>query len=155
MSVSKLITANTANDFGDVCEWGEIAPKPFVLRGNAELDALLDTLDQLGVRSFNCFCRTRNGDSADVYTTTPEFKKGVHLSRGRLEEVRRATSRVGDYVWKAVVQAVEETGAEGYDLLIEACVVVSHRDFPRGIDASVTAFYARNRDFADREIPLL
>ena len=45
--------------------------------------------------------------------------------------------------------------AEGYDLLIEACVVVSHRDFPRGIDASVTAFYARDPDFADREIPLL
>lgn len=149
---SKLITANEVDD---VQACGEGAPKPFVLRGNAELDALLDTLDQLGVVSFNCFCRTRNGDSSDVYTTTPEFKKGVHLSRGRLEEVRRATSRVGDYVWKGVVQAVEETGAEGYDLLIEACVVVSHHDFPRGIDASVTAFYARDPDFADREIPLL
>jgi hypothetical protein len=56
---------------------------------------------------------------------------------------------------RAVFQAVEETGAEGYDLLIEACVVVSDPDFPRGIDAWVTAFVTCESDFEDREMWLL
>jgi hypothetical protein len=155
MADSKLVAVNTTNAVGGVREGVEGDPKQFVLRGNAKCDALLDTLDQLGVISFKCFCRTRYGDSSDVFTTTPEFKKGVSLSRRRLEEVRQAASLVGDCVWEAVFQAVEKTGVEDYDLLIEACVVVSDPDDPRCIVAWVTAFVTFESDFEDRKMWLL
>ena len=155
MAGSKLVGVDKVNDAGEVREWVEGDPQPFVLRGNAECERLIASLDELGVASFSCLCRTRYGDSADVFSTTPEFKKGIRLSHRRLEEVWRATRRVGDYVWKAVFQAVEETGAEGCDLLIEANVIIGDPDHPRGIVAWVTAFVTCETDFEDREMWLL
>ena len=152
---SKLVAMVKVNEGSDVREWVEGDPQPFVLRGNAECELLIASLDELGVASFSCLCRTRYGDSADVFSTTPEFKKGVPLSRRRLEEVGRAISRVGDGVWKAVLQAVEETGVEGCDLLIEANVIIGDPDHPRGITAWVTAFVTCDSDFEDRKISLL
>jgi hypothetical protein len=155
MSGSNLVAVNAANAVGDVREWVEGDPKKFVLRGNAECEKMLETLDQLGVASFKCLCRTRYGQSGDVFATTPKYKKGVPLSRRRLEDVEPATSWFGDCIQEAVFQAVEKTGVEDYDLLIEACVVVSDPDHPRRIVAWVTAFVTCESDFEDREMWLL
>ena len=155
MSGSNLVAVNAANAVGEVREWVESEPKQFMLRGNAECEKLLDTLDQCGVTSFKCLCRTRYGQSGDVFAKTPKYKKGIPLSRRRLEDVEPATSCLGDYIQEAVFQAVEKTGVEDYDLLIEACVVVSDPDHPRGIVAWVTAFVTFESEFEDREMWLL
>ncbi len=155
MSGSNLVAVNTTHAVGDVREWVEGDPKQFVLRGNAECDALLDTLDQLGVASFNCLCRTRYCESGDVFATTPKFKRGVRITRRRLQEAEPKARSLCDCIQEAVFQAVEKTGVEDYDLLIEACVVVSDPDHPRGIVAWVTAFVTVEAGFEDREMWLL
>jgi hypothetical protein len=155
MSGSKLVAVNTANAVGDVREWEEGDPKQFVLRGNAECDALLDTLDQLGVARFNCLCRTRYCESGDVFATTPKFKRGVRITRRRLQAAEHRARLLCDCVQEAVFQAVEKTWVEGYDFLIEAIVVISDPDHPRGIIAWVTAFVTCESDFEDREMWLL
>jgi hypothetical protein len=155
MADSKLVAVNTTNAVGDVCEWVEGDPKQFVLRGNAECEKMLETLDQLGVASFNCLCRTRYVQSGDVFATIPKFKKGVRITRRRLQEAEPRTRSLCDCIQEAVFQAVEKTGVEGYDFLIEAIVVISDPDHPRGIIAWVTAFVTCESDFEDREMWLL
>ena len=155
MAGSKLVGVDKVNDAGEVREWVEGDPKPFVLRGNVECEKLFETLDRLGVASFSCLCRTRYCESGDVFTTTPQFRKGVPLSCRRLEKVELATRCLSNCIQEAVLQAVEETSVNGYDFLIEANVIIGDPDHPRGIVAWVTAFVTCETDFEDREMWLL
>jgi hypothetical protein len=146
---SKLITANEVDDV-QVC--GEGAPKWFVLRGNAKCESLLDTLEHSGVTFFRCLCRTRDGQTGDDFPAMLDFEKGIRLSSSRYEDIKHTASLVSRVISDAVIEAVEQTSAEGQELLIEAAVSLTA---PRGIHAAVTVFYPSDPDFTDRKIPLL
>ena len=155
MFASKLITANTANDVDDVQAYGEGAPKPFVLRGNAECEQLLSTLARLGVTYFRCFGRSRNGDNAEVFATMPDFREGVSVSTRSLEEVRRATASVSHLIWGAACQEVAMVTAEDCDLLVEALVFIDDPRFSPRVSMSVTIINANSPAIRELEIPLL
>lgn len=155
MFASKLITANTANEVDDVQDCGEGDPKPFVLRGNAECEHLLSTLARLGVTSFRCFGRSRNGDNAEVFATMPDFKVGVRVSASGLEEVRRTTASISHLIWCAACESVAIVSAEGCDLLVEALVFIDGPRFPPRVSMSVTIINANSPAVRELEIPLL
>ncbi len=136
-------------------EGAEGDPRQFVLRGDAYCAERLDKLEQLGVTFFRCLIRTRGGDICNSRPGTPTFKKGTRLSLRRLEEVARLTETLSDLVAASVAEAVEGTSAEGYDVLIEANVIVSDPDGPRGIAALVTVINAYDPEFDNREIQIL
>jgi len=155
MANSKIVPLDNVTDVDVVREWQEGDPKPYVLRGNVECEKLFETLDRLGVASFSCLCRTRYCESGDVFTTTPQFKRGVRITGRRLEEVGLATRCLSNCIQEAVFQAVEETPVNGYDFLIEATVIITDPHHSRGILAWVTAFVTCETDFEDREMWLL
>ncbi len=136
-------------------EGAEGEPRQFVLRGDAYCTERLDKLEQLGVTYFRCLIRTRGGEICNSCPATPTFKKGTRLSLPRLEEVARLTETISDLVANSVTEAVEGASAAGYDLLIEANVIVSDPDGPRGIAALVTVIDAYDSEFDSREIEIL
>jgi hypothetical protein len=136
-------------------ESAEGQPRQYVLRGDAYCTERLDRLDQLGVTIFRCLIRTRGGDICNSRPGTPTFKKGTRLSLRRLEEAARLVQTLSDLVADSVTEAVEGTSAEGYDVLIEANVIVSDPDGPRGIAALVTVINAYDPEFDNREIQIL
>jgi len=155
MSGSKLLVLNTTNDVDDVQDCGERDPKQFVLRGNAECEHLLSTLARLGVTSFRCFGRSRNGDNAEVFATMPDFKVGVHVSASGLEEVRRTTASISHLIWCAACEAVAPVSVEECDLLVDALMVVDAPSAPARIHADVTVIEADDPKLVEWEIQLL
>lgn len=130
-------------------------PRQFVLRGDADCDALLNELEGLGVTHFRCLIHARADDGCNSSPETPSFKRGARLSDRRLEQAKRLAKKLCDLVADSVTEAVEGTSAEGSDLLIEANVIVSDPDGPRGILAWVTVVGAYDPEFNSREIEIL
>jgi hypothetical protein len=155
MSGSKLLDLNTTNYVDDVQGCGEGDPKQFVLRGNAECEHLLSTLARLGVTSFRCFGRSRNGDNAEVFAMMPDFKVGVRVSASGLEEVRRTTASISHLIWCAACESVAIVSAEDCDLLVEALVFIDDPRFPPRVSTSVTIINANSPAIRELEIQLL
>lgn len=130
-------------------------PRQFVLCGNADCDTLLSELEGLGVMRFRGLIHARTDDGCNSSPETPSFKRGARLSDRRLEEARRLAKKLFDLVAASVTEAVEGTSAEDSDLLIEANVIVSDPDGPRGILAWVTVVGAYDPEFNSREIEIL
>lgn len=143
-----VVAAATSGMVPESCE-GD--PKQFVLRGNEECERLLDTLERSGVTFFRCLCRTRDGETGDVFPAMLEFKRGLRLSSSRYQGIQWTATLASRLISDAAIEAVEHTSAEGHELLIEAAVSLTD---PRSIYAAVTVFYFGDSDFNDREIPL-
>lgn len=151
MSSQSSIDAIPAAASGVVMECGEGAPKQFILRGNKECERLLDALECAGVTFFRCLCRTRDVQTGDAFPAMLELRKGVRLSSARYEDIKWVAYSLSRLITDAVIEAVEQTSAEGFELLIEASVDVTA---PGEITAWATAIYACEPDFSDRKIPL-
>lgn len=144
-----------STDDGQAGQWFDNEPRQFVLRGDAECNSLLESLDGLGVADFRCFMRVRADDGANVFTTIPAFKRRTRISERRLQEVKQFAWRLGNMIAESVAESLSGTSADGYDLLVEASVIVSNPDGPRGICTWATVISACDSDFDDREIELL
>jgi hypothetical protein len=149
MAGSKLVGVDKVNEVGEVREWQEGDPKPFVLRGNAECEQLLATLDSLGVTYFD-YIYWRDQAGTDGYCTWPSFKKnGVRFSAKRLQSVRRAQGELSIRLRYAVEQSLEGTYEEDADLMV--CFSVSVCQERSEISAHIKvieAFYRCNDDYA-------
>lgn len=123
MSGSKLVGVDKVNDVGEVREWAAGEPRPFVLRGNAECEQLLATLDSLGVTYFG-YIYWRDQMGSDSYCTWPSFKKkDVRFSAKHLESVKMAQSRLGCLLSNSAEQCLAGTCEEDADLMV--CFSVS------------------------------
>ena len=123
MAGSKLVGVDKVNDVGEVREWVEGDPKPFVLRGNAECEQLLATLDSLGVTYFG-YIYWRDQMGSDSYCTPPSFKKnGARYSVKRLESVKMAQFQLGSFLRDAVEESLVGTYEEDADMMV--CFSVS------------------------------
>lgn len=151
MSCQSSIDVILAAASGVVMECGEGAPKQFVLRGNEACERLLDTLECSGVTFFRCLSRTRDVQTADDFPAMLEIHKGVRLSSAGYDNIKRAASLPIRLTSDAVIEAIEQTSAEGHELLIEVTVNVTD---PREINAWAPAIYACEPNFKDRVIPL-
>ena len=149
MSGSKLVAVNTANAVGDTREWVEGDPKPFVLRGNAECEQLLATLDSLGVTYFQ-YIYWRDEMESDSFSTWPSFKKkGVRFSAKHLDSVKMAQAKLGILLKTAAEQSLAGTHEEEADLMV--CFSVSVCRERREISAHIKvieSFYRCNDDYA-------
>jgi len=149
MSGSKLVTVNAMNAVGDIREWVEGDPKPFVLRGNAECEQLLDTLEDLGVTYFE-YIYWRDEMGSDSYRTWPSFKKkGVRFSAKHLDSVKMAQIKLTCLLDDALEQSLAGTCEEHADLMVRFSILVS--DGRREISAHfkvIESFYRCNDDYA-------
>ncbi len=130
-------------------------PQPFVLRDDPQCESLLGSLDTLGVTEFRCLLQLKAGDGASVFATTPAFRKGTRLSSSRLQAAKQVAWALGNVIGDAVEESLAGTSAAGYDLLVEALVIVSDLHGPRGISTWVTAINAVESEFDSRAVPLL
>ena len=149
MADSKLVAVNIANDVGEVHEWVEGDPKPFVLRGNAECEQLLDTLEDLGVTEWE-YVYWRDEMGSDSFMTWPHFKKkGVRFSAARLESMKMAQIKLGCLLRNSVEQSLAGTCEEHADLMVRFSILVY--DGRREISAHfkvIESFYRCNDDYA-------
>lgn len=149
MAVSKLVAVKTTNDLGDVREWVEGDPKPFVLRGNAECEQLLATLDSLGVTYFQ-YIYWRDEMGSDSFSTWPSFKKkGVRFSAKHLDSVKKAQNKLEYLLRNSAEQSLAGTYEEEADLMV--CFSVSVCRERHEISAHIKvieSFYRCNDDYA-------
>ena len=149
MAGSKLVGVDKVNDVGEVREWVEGDPKPFVLRGNAECEQLLATLDSLGVTYFG-YIYWRDQMGSDSYCTPPSFKKnGARYSVKRLESVKMAQFQLGSLLRDAVEESLAGTYEEDADMMV--CFSVSVCQERREITAHIKvieSFYRCNDGYA-------
>ena len=149
MAGSKLVGVDKVNDVGEVREWVEGDPKPFVLRGNAECEQLLATLDSLGVTYFG-YIYWRDQMGSDSYCTPPSFKKnGARYSVKRLESVKMAQFQLGSFLRDAVEESLVGTYEEDADMMV--CFSVSVCQERREITAHIKvieSFYRCNDGYA-------
>ena len=146
---SKLVAMVKVNEGSDVREWVEGDPKPFVLRGNAECEQLLATLDSLGVTYFG-YIYWRDQMGSDSYCTPPSFKKnGARYSVKRLESVKMAQFQLGSFLRDAVEESLVGTYEEDADMMV--CFSVSVCQERREITAHIKvieSFYRCNDGYA-------
>jgi hypothetical protein len=135
------------------CEEGD--PKQRGLAEDQDCASFLDALEQLGVMHFTCIIRTRCLDSSDVFTTTPQFKKGTRVSAHLLERAELLARSLGQRIAEAVAESLAGTSADGYDLYVESVVIVADPDGQRDIVAWVTAISLSDSDFERREVHLI
>ncbi|MEI6257592.1 MAG: hypothetical protein WCQ77_13205 [Planctomycetota bacterium] len=144
-------TVHNANvtDSDVVREWQEGDPKPFVLRGNAECEQLLATLDSLGVTYLQCIY-WRDEMGSDSYCTWPSFKKkGVRFSAKHLESVKMAQFQLGYLLSNSAEESLAGTYEEDADLMV--CFSVSVCQERREISAHfkvIESFYRHNDDYS-------
>ena len=149
MSGSKLVGVDKVNDVGEVREWAAGEPRPFVLRGNAECEQLLATLDSLGVTYFG-YIYWRDQMGSDSYCTWPSFKKkGVRFSAKHLESVKMAQFQLGCLLSNSAEESLAGTYEEDADLMV--CFSVSVSKEGRKISAHlkvIESFYRCNHGYA-------
>jgi len=136
-------------DVDDVSDRVAGAPKPFGLRGNAECEQLLATLDSLGV-TYCEYIYWRDQMGSDSYSTWPSFKKkGVRFSARHLESVKMAQTKLGVLLRNSAEQSLAGTYEEDADLMV--CFSVSVGRERSEISAHfkvIESFYRHNDDCA-------
>lgn len=130
-------------------------PRRFSLRGNLEITELLNTLARSGVVSVGCVIRAQIGDGPNTFASCPNLRKGIRMSGRQLDDTRELIWRLGDLIGDAMPDIVEDTSAEGCDLLIEAHADTGACGDSQALVAHVTILGGWDPSFDRRRIELL
>jgi len=130
----------TVDSTRDEVDFDERPIPQFTLRGNPEVEALVQRLRDLGVSECRPVCRMYEPYDVVVYASRPYLRRGQRYSAKTLDAIGIVEQRLGYLVANEVANIVAETAIRGHQLLVHVGVFPADGDDDLSIVASVIGF---------------